>query len=203
MTTKKEVIFDVETKKIFSEIEGDNPGDLGVSIVSLYQRTVDSSQKEIEGKMMSFWENEFNKMWPILQDAERIIGFNSFHFDVPALQPYVNFPFNKLPHFDIMAEVKEVFGRRISLNAIAKETLDTEKIDVGLNAVLYWKKGDRESLSKLKKYCEADVDITKRVYDFAVENKHLLFKNKWNTLQKIELDFSYPEENEENQIGLF
>lgn len=200
-----EVIFDVETKKLFSDIDGDNPGDLGVSIVSLYKRVIDENYKEKSGNIMSFWESNFDKMWPIFQEADRIIGFNSIHFDVPALIPYTNFPFQKLPHFDIMAELKAVFGRRISLDAIAKETLDRPKIDSGLNAVYYWQKHDKESLTKLQKYCEEDVLITKEVYDHVLKNKFLLFKNKWNTLQKVELNFSYSEEEnkKEEQIGLF
>lgn len=201
---RDEIIFDVETKKLFSDIKGDDPGDLGVSIVSAYLRKVDENQKEIKGEIISFWEHDFDKMWQVFQKAQRIIGFNTKGFDIPALSPYAPFPFEKLPHFDIMEKVKEVFGRRISLDAIAKETLDRQKIDTGLEAVYYWKKGDKESLSKLKKYCEDDVIITKKVYDFVVENGHLLFKDKWNTIQKIELDFSYPkEEQNEKQIGLF
>lgn len=207
-----EVFFDVETKKLFSDVAENDPALLGVSIVSVYSRKLDEGLNEVEGrkvlsevegKMQSFWENEFDKMWPIFQEADRIIGFNSLGFDVLALKPYENFPFSKLPHFDIMAHVKDAFGRRIALDAIAKETLDREKTDTGLNAVFYWQKGDKESLEKLRKYCEADVLITRDVYDYVLKNGHALFKDKWNTLRKVELDFSYPQEETETQAGLF
>ncbi|OGM32329.1 hypothetical protein A2962_02035 [Candidatus Woesebacteria bacterium RIFCSPLOWO2_01_FULL_39_61] len=207
-----EVFFDVETKKLFGDIEGDDPGDLGVSIVSVYSRTIDinlgesnmvSSVEPVEGKMQSFWEEDFEHMWPIFQEADRIIGYNSIGFDVPALAPYSNFPFQKLPHFDIMQKVKEAFGRRLPLDALARETLDREKTDSGLNAVFYWQKGDKESLEKLQKYCEADVLITRDIYDFAFKNGHLLFKDKWNTLRRVEVDFSYPPEDPTRQVGLF
>ncbi len=197
-----EVIFDVETKKLFSDIEGFDPGDLGISIISIYERRVDSDQNEVQGKMFSFWEHEIEKIWTLFQEADRIIGFNTIGFDVPALKPYAKFPLNKLPHFDIMAKLKDAFGKRIPLDAIAKETLDREKTDDGLNAVYYWQKGDRDSLEKLKKYCEADVLITKEIYEFVVKNGYLLFKDKWNTLQKVELDFSYPA-TPDNQVKLF
>lgn len=201
---QREVFFDVETKKIFSEITTDDPGDLGVSIVSVYSRELDDNYSEKNGKMESFWEEDFARMWPIFQQADRIIGFNTLGFDVPALKPYTSFALEKLPHFDIMYKFKETAGHRISLDALAKETLDKEKIDSGLNAVLYWKKHDKDSLAKLKKYCEADVLITRDVYDFALKNRHLLYKDKWNTLRKIELDFSYPKVDKKvDQIGLF
>jgi len=198
-----EVIFDLETKKLFSDINGTDPGDLGVSIVSLYSRKLEESLSEVEGKLQSFWEHDFDRIWPIFQEADRIIGFNSLGFDVPALKPYTNFPFNKLPHFDIMQKVKEVFGRRISLDAIAKETLDRQKKETGLEAVWYWQKGDKESLKKLQQYCEDDVLLTRDVYDHVLKKGHVLFKNKWNTLQKVELDFSYPKDPSKKQIGLF
>ena len=198
-----EVIFDVETKKLFGDVADNDPALLGVSIVSVYSRTLDDNLSEVEGKMQSFWENDFVKMWPLFQEADRIIGFNSLGFDVPALTPYVNFPLTKLPHLDIMAKVKDVFGRRISLDAIAKETLDREKTDSGLNAVYYWQKGDKESLEKLKKYCEADVLITRDIYNYVLKENYLLFKDRWNTLRKVELDFSYPVDVPEKQVGLF
>lgn len=198
-----EVFFDVETKKLFSDIQGDDPGDLGVSIVSVYSRHIDDNLKEVDGIMHSFWETDFDKMWPIFQESDRIIGYNSIGFDVPALAPYVNFTFHKLPHFDIMQKVKEVFGKRLPLDAIARETLDRQKTDDGLNAVYYWQKGDKESLEKLQNYCEADVLITRDLYDFALNNGHLLFKDKWNTLRKVEVDFSYPKEELIKQSGLF
>ncbi len=213
-----EVIFDVETKKLFGDIKGFDPGDLGVSVVSVYSRKVEESfsgeqsrtiegrkiLSEVEGKMQSFWEKDFEAMWPIFQKANRIIGFNSLAFDVAALEPYTNFPLKKLPHLDIMQKVKETFGRRISLDAIAKETLDRQKIETGLEAVYLWQKGDKKSLERLRKYCEDDVMITRDIYDYVTKNGHLLFKDKWNTLRKIELDFSYPKnEVPEKQIGLF
>jgi len=199
-----EVFFDVETKKIFADIPDFDPGKLGVSIVSVYKRTVDENGKEVDGFMQSFWEEDFEKMWPVFSEAKRIIGFNSIKFDVLALKPYAPNYFAKLPHFDIYAEIKKVSDRAASLNNIAKETLDKEKIDDGLNAVYYWEKHDVESLAKLKKYCEADVAITRDVYDYIVQNKVVLFKDKWNTLRKVSLDFSYLEDKvDKTQTSLF
>lgn len=200
-----EVFFDVETKKLFEEIETNNPGDLGVSIVSVYVRKIDKEMNELEGEMMSFWEDDFPKMWDFFSTADRIIGFNTLHFDVPAMQPYASFNFSKLKHFDIMTHVKEAFGRRVSLNAIAKDTIGNVKIDKGTNAVKYWNKGDEESLAKLRKYCEADVMITKDIYDFGMKNRKLKFTDHWNTAREIEVNFAYPDEvlNGPRQVSLF
>lgn len=186
-----EVVFDVETKKFFNDTGTNDPADLGVSIVSLYTRELDENFEEIGGKMLSFWEEDFGEMWKIFLNADRIIGFNSIRFDVPALKPYAPSQFAKLPHFDILKILKETSGRSASLNAIAKDTLGIAKIDSGANAIKYWEKHDKKSLAWLRKYCEADVAITRDIYDFARKNKFLKFTDFWNTPNKIEIDFSY------------
>ncbi len=201
---KKEVIFDVETQKLFSEIEDSDPGKLKLSVVSAYVRQVNEAGIETEGQIYSFWESDLGNLWPHFQNANRIIGFNSTRFDIPVLQPYTQIPLLKFKHLDILDEVKKVFGKRISLNDIAKETLGIQKTDIGINAVNYWNNGDHASLKKLQAYCEADVMLTRDVYDFALKNKSLKFKDKWNTLREIKVDFSYPDIDETNeQIGLF
>lgn len=50
--------------------------------------------------------------------------------------------------------------------------------------------------------------MTTKVYDFAVKNKMLKFKDRWNEYREIVVDFSYPEIVEEEkpaemQMGLF
>ncbi len=187
-----EVFFDVETKNLFSDIDTRNPGDLGVSIASVYSRELDSNQKEIQGEMRSFWEHEFSDMWKIFKEADRLIGFNSLKFDVPALQPYALFDLAELSHFDIMEKIRKSLGKRLSLDNLARRTLKETKIDTGINAVRYWRSADKESLIKLKTYCEMDVQITCRLYDFGMKNKYLKFTDKWNNPRRVAIDFSYP-----------
>jgi DEAD/DEAH box helicase domain-containing protein len=189
---KYEIIFDVETKNLFSDVGSDDPGKLGVSIVSAYIRNSDDSGNETRGEMISFWEKDIPKFLAIIKSADRIIGFNTKHFDIPALEPYATFPLKPLPHFDIMEFVKNGIGKRLPLDLLARDTLGTEKIDVGTNAVRYYRLGDEESLKKLQKYCESDVMITKQLYDFGRTQKHLKYKDKWNNIQTIMVDFSYP-----------
>lgn len=200
-----EIFFDIETKKLFEEIDTHNPADLGVSIVSVYKRQLDNTGKEIEGQMFSFWETEFSQMWPLFTNADRIIGYNSLGFDVPAIVPHCPYDFKKLIHFDMLDVIKNTLGFRLSLNAIASETINASKVDVGTNAPLYWAQNTPESLAKLKFYCEADVAITRDVYDYVMKNGHLKYKDKWNTPRQFDIDFSYPkkEKHQENQMGLF
>lgn len=200
-----EIIFDLETKKLFQDITTNNPADLGVSIVSVYKRTLDDNFEEIKGEMVSFWEQDFKQMWPFFSNVDRIIGFNSLGFDVPALVPLCPYNFKKLVHFDMMAEIKKALGFRLSLNALATQTIGHTKIDVGTNAPTYWTQGTVDSLNKLKTYCEADVIVTKELYDYGRKHGVLKYIDKWNTPRIIEVDFSYPEKSKQqsDQISFF
>lgn len=198
-----EVIFDTETKTFFKDEDGFDPSKFGVSITSVYSRTLDENFKELEGKMESFWEKDFNEMFKLFEKADRIVGFNSIGFDVPALSPYLPAHWPKLKHFDILAEIKRVENKRTSLNSIAKATLNSHKNDEGGNAILYWEKGDMESLAKLKTYCEMDVAITRDIYDHTFRNKFLKYIDFWNEIHEVKLDFSYPIEEPQLQTSLF
>lgn len=201
----EEAIFDVETQKLFSEVDGGDPALLGVSIVSVYIRKVNEQQEEIGGSMKSFWEHELPALWPILANVKRIVGFNSLKFDVPVLKPYAPSTFARLAHFDIMTAVRDALGHNLSLVSLAGETLGRQKADVGINAVAYWQQKDPEGLAKLKAYCEADVLLTRDLYDYGVRNKHLKYVDKWNNSKSFAVDFSYPAEfiAASRQIGLF
>lgn len=218
--TKIEVIYDVETKKLFEDITTNNPADLGISVVSVYRRELNEKGEQISGEMKSFWTDEvkdifgdrelyFDGMWKWFEEADRIIGYNSFGFDNPAMNGIYNKgDFTKLKHFDVLEEIRKVFGFRVKLDSVAKETIGAGKSADGLDAVKWWNKRDMESLMNLKKYCEMDVEVTTKVYDYARKNGKLMFKDKWHEFREIVVDFSYPVEIVETpptevQMGLF
>lgn len=206
----REVIFDIETKKLFDQIEDrQRIEDLGVSVVSAYRRVLDDSYMEIEGEMASFWDEgmqgrrKLGELWEWLVNADRVIGFNSIKFDAPVLNPHMEGDVMRLKHFDILEKVRGVLGHRLSLDALAKETLGETKMANGLAAVDWWQAGDEESLEKLQRYCEMDVEVTKKLYDVGLREGRLKYMSKWNEPKEIEVDFSYPKKEEEPQLGLF
>ncbi len=203
-----EVIYDIETKDLIGESTSKALEAMGISIVSVYRREVDEQMKEIKGEMRSFFEKDFGEMWSWFEGVDRVIGYNSLGFDNQVMNGKYQGDFHKLKHFDILDEIRKVFGHRVKLDSVAKETLGEGKIAGGLDAVKWWKKGDSESLANLKKYCEMDVVVTKKIYDYAMKNKKLMFKDRWNEFREIEVDFSYPKKVEEVepaglQMGLF
>ncbi|KKU88913.1 MAG: hypothetical protein UY18_C0007G0011 [Microgenomates group bacterium GW2011_GWF2_47_9] len=185
----KLVVFDVETKKAFDDVGGFFPAKLGVSVAGVYFR----DDEETREFYKAYREEEFPEMFRLFERAERIVGFNSINFDMPALSPYYVGNLLDMPNLDIMVEIEKVVGHRVSLDAVAKETLGEQKIGHGLDAITYYNEGDWESLEK---YCLQDVKVTKELYDVGVKQGKLSFKDKWNRVVLVNVDFGNIREGE-------
>lgn len=179
-----EVILDVETKQIFDDVGGYFPEKLGISFVGVCVRS-DRSQK---GEMMSFFEKDLPKLFPLLERADVVVGFNIDGFDMPTFIPYYTADISRIPTLDVMDRIKKSVGHRIGLDAVAKETLGAGKSGDGLDAIRYYKSGNFEALEK---YCLRDVEITRDVYDYGLKNGRIKFRNKWNRLIDASVDFSF------------
>ncbi|MEO8581924.1 MAG: ribonuclease H-like domain-containing protein [Patescibacteria group bacterium] len=186
----KQIIFDIETKRTFNQVDGNFPEKLGVSFVGVCVR--DSMHGD--GEMLGFFEHELEQMFPLFEQADMLIGFNSDHFDIPALVPYYSEAILKFPSLDLLARFKDATGHRIKLDIIAKETLGKGKSGDGLDAIKYYESGQ---LDKLKEYCLMDVAITRDIYDYGMKFGKLKYKNKWNRLIETPVDFSFKSEKEE------
>ncbi len=175
----KEVVFDIETQNTFAEVDNDFKK-LKISVVSIYRYETDTFE--------SFAESELGKLWPILEHADRIIGYNSEHFDLPVLGNYYLGDLTQLPHLDIMKEVKNALGIRLKLADLAAATLDdVQKSADGLQAIRWWKEG---KIDEIKKYCEQDVNVTKQIYEFGRDNQQLFYKTLKGEVTPFAVNFS-------------
>lgn len=179
-----QIILDVETKKTFEEVGGYFPDRLGISFVGVCVREGLSGK----GEMQSYFEQDLPLLFPLLEKADIVIGFNVDNFDMQTLVPYYNADISKIPTLDVLTRIKESAGHRISLDAVAQETLGIGKSGDGLDAIKYFKNQEWE---KLEKYCIQDVAVTRDVYDFGLKKGHVKFKNKWNRLVECPVDFSF------------
>lgn len=161
------IVFDTETKNIFSDVASNDPAALDLSVVCIWDSETD--------KYSSYFEEDLPKLWPIIEKADALVGFNSDHFDIPLMNKYYPGDLTKIHSVDIMKAVKESLGRRIKLDSIAEATLGTKKIGHGLDAIVWWR---NKELDKLVKYCIEDVKITKDVYEYALKHKELKFIDK-------------------------
>ncbi len=72
------------------------------------------------------------------------------------------------------------------LDQLAEGTLGKNKSGGGADAMDWWKAGEVE---KVRAYCLDDVKITKELYDYALINNKLIFK-EGGALNEIKLDTS-------------
>jgi DEAD/DEAH box helicase domain-containing protein len=192
----EEVILDLETQRAFVETGKYDPAKLGVSYVGICKRDI---SRGVQGEFLGFFEKELTKLWPYLEQADRIVGFNIIEFDFPVLSYYYHGELSSLPVLDILKEVKKGVGYRVSLDAISKETLGVQKSGTGLDALEYFDKG---KLDELAEYCLMDVRITRDVYDYGKKHGHLKFKNKWNRMISAPVDFSYKDEDDNSKVQM-
>lgn len=172
----RKIIFDIETKNTFQDIGKSDPVFLDLSVVCVYNSETD--------KYKTYTQEELPALWPLLEKADMLIGYNSDHFDIPILNKYYPGDLTQIKSLDLLKEIKKSIGRRLKLDSIAEGTLGKKKTGHGLEAVAWWKAGEIE---KIKKYCKEDVKITKELYDYALKNNSLKYKDMDKILE-IQLD---------------
>ncbi len=118
------------------------------------------------------------------------------NFDIPILNKYYAGDLGKIRSIDLLAEIKNVLGRRLKLDSVAQATLGKGKSGNGLEAVRLWEAGEYE---KVKKYCIDDVRITKEVYEYALKNGHVKYAN-FGEVRQIPLDTSKWEAGEKASL---
>lgn len=170
----RKIVFDIETTgEAFGQPDVTNQE---LTIVSIWDSETNTYS--------SYFRDELPRLWGILERADLLIGYNSDHFDIPILNKYYPGDLTKIKSVDLLKEVRSVLGRRLKLDNIARATLGEGKIANGLNAVEWFAQGQ---LDKLREYCEADVRVTKDVYDYARKNKSLKYKD-FDGIREIKLD---------------
>lgn len=163
----KKIVLDLETQKSFDDVGGRGKNHLlKISVCGIYDYVSD--------QYLIFEEHELPRMAPMLQAADQIIGYNIKQFDFEVLQPYLNFNIFEIPYYDILEEIDKVLGHKIKLDAVAQATIGSGKSGNGLEALLYYKNG---KMDLLKKYCLDDVRVTKEVYEHALSNQKLLYRD--------------------------
>lgn len=174
----RKITFDLETKNTFEEVGSNDPADLDASVVCIHD-SLDDSYK-------SFLEAQFKELWPIIEQADMLISYNGEHFDIPILNKYYPGDLTRVKNLDIMKEIKKVLGRRIKLDTLAEATLGVNKSGSGLDAIEWWRIGD---VDKIIKYCIDDVRITKEIYEYALKNGLLKYRDN-GVIKELKLDTS-------------
>lgn len=166
------VIFDIETQNTFHDVGSREPEALDISVISLYSSETNT--------IVSATIDTINDIWHHFEHADAIVGYNSNHFDIPILNKYYPGDLTTLKSIDILESIKESLGKRLRLDDVASATVGAKKSANGLIAVRWWKEGN---IKDIIKYCEQDVKVTKKVFDYALEHKKLFYKDGTKKLE--------------------
>ena len=139
------------------------------------------------------------KLWPYLEKADRVIGYNIFGFDYKVLNRYYPGDLTRLPSLDLMLEIEKSVGRRLKLDDVAHGSLGTGKSGNGLMAIEYFRKGEIE---KLRSYCQQDVKVTKEVYEFGRERGLVRFLDRMGQPVEAKVNFRMKEEDKSKPVSL-
>lgn len=168
------VFLDAETQNTFQEVGGHHPDRLQISVVVTYNST--------DGQFRRYMENEIPALVEELQASDLVVGFNLFGFDYPVLQKYTAVELSRLPTLDMMDVIYKQLGYRVGLDALASATLGAGKSADGLQAVRWWREGRIEEVCQ---YCEQDVDVTRRLYEFGKQNRYVQFYDRQYRIKKV------------------
>jgi DEAD/DEAH box helicase domain-containing protein len=173
------VYFDLESQKLFEEVGGRDASKLLLACGVTW-----STERN---DFAVYWEKDASSLVAELKSADRVIGFNIIHFDYEVLKPYApNENFRSIRSTDMLQDIFRLLGFRISLDSIAKATLGSTKTADGLKSVEWFKNGE---LDKVAEYCKADVDITRRVYEFGRDNGFVHYYSKLGSKLKIAVNW--------------
>ncbi|MDK9707735.1 MAG: DEAD/DEAH box helicase [Desulforhopalus sp.] len=172
---KKFGVFDLETIRSAEEVGGWHQAQrMGISVAVVYDSEI--------GDCVTYLEHEMSDLVKHLQTFELVVGFNNKRFDNIVLSAYTDIDLQSLPTLDLLEEAHKYLGYRLSLNSLAEHTLGQAKSADGLQALKWYKEG---RIDLIQQYCRKDVEITRDLLLYALEQGFLLFTNK--AKQKVRL----------------
>jgi DEAD/DEAH box helicase domain-containing protein len=173
------VYFDLESQKLFEEVGGRDASKLRLACAVTW-----STQRN---DFAVYWERDTAALIAELKSADRVIGFNIIRFDYEVLRPYApNENFHAIRSTDMLQDIYRALNFRLSLDSIARATLGTTKAADGIKSVEWFRMGE---LDKVADYCKADVDITRRVYEFGRERGFVLYYSKLGSKLKVAVNW--------------
>lgn len=175
-----DIFFDLETQKSFQEVGGrENLRLLRLSVAV----TLSSATNEFK----SYGEKQVDALVADLKAADRVIGFNLLGFDYPVLKPYTSERLNDLHTVDMLAEIYDILGFRVSLDTLVNATLGTKKTGDGLDAIRWYREG---RIDELTAYCREDVALTRKLYEAGRDHGFVYFTDKFGARKKVNVNWS-------------
>ena len=162
------VYFDLETQKSAAEVGGwHNKKAMKLALGVTYSTH--------RGDYEIYQEQDVHRLLQELQRADRVIGYNVLNFDFEVLEPYCVFDLSQVPVLDLMADMEQTIGARVSLDAITEQTIGCGKTADGMEALKWWKEG---KLAQIAEYCCYDVKATRLVHEYGAQYGCVFYYSK-------------------------
>ncbi len=170
--------FDLETQRLAQEVGGwQNKHLMRVSVAALYDTASDDFH--------IYREEEMSALVLHLRKLDLVVGFNIARFDYEVLRAYTPFDFNQLPTLDLLHEIHQKLGFRISLDQLAQANLGKAKTSDGIQAVRWFREGAWEPLVH---YCKQDVLLTRDLFQLAMDQGYLLYLDRRGKSLRVPLE---------------
>ncbi len=171
------IVFDLETQRSAAEVGGWHKAYLmGMSIGIVW----DSHQQDFT----TYFEKDMDALLAHLHTADLVVGFNIIGFDYSVLRGYTTFDFKQLNTLDMLREIYAQLRYRVSLDSLGKATLDAAKSADGLQALQWFKQG---RMDLIEAYCKKDVELTRDLFQYGLDNGYLLFERRGQGRMRIPL----------------
>jgi DEAD/DEAH box helicase domain-containing protein len=162
------VFFDLETQRGAQEVGGwSNKHLMRLAVGVLYDTA--------EEAFFTYYEDQALELVSHLKRADLVVGFNIIRFDYEVLKAYTTEDLRRLPAFDILQDIYRRLGFRLSLGHLVEHTLGKEKTADGLQSLEWFKEG---RLDLVTSYCTDDVALTRDLFYYGLEHRHLLFERQ-------------------------
>ncbi|MBI2618881.1 MAG: ribonuclease H-like domain-containing protein [Ignavibacteriales bacterium] len=162
-----EVYYDLETQRSAGEVGWDN--------IQLMRLALGVTWSFNEG-FLQWDESKAPDLIRYLASFDKIISFNGDGFDSRVLSFYGNVTPMLRKSFDLLVDLKQRLGHRLSLESLARATLQVGKSATGLQSLQWWKEGKVDLIAE---YCRQDVKVLVELVAFGRANGfvHYLDKN--------------------------
>lgn len=149
------LVLDLETQRAFDELPDRRADKLGLSVGVVWSYATKGFD--------TYWEADASALVDRLLAADLVIGFNHKRFDLEVLRPYAGSrPVEGVRTFDLLEDLHQRLGHRVSLDGCCRATLGTKKSGHGLQAITWFREG---KLDLLEHYCRDDVRLTRNLFD--------------------------------------
>ncbi len=151
----REIYLDIETLKLSHEVDGGwgNIRAFGVAVAVTWDK---------ENQFRRWFEEDTLKLINELETFTHVVTFNGNRFDFEVLRGYGPVDRVRERSLDVHEILHKQLGHRVKLDQLAKDTLGTAKSGDGLQAVEWWRAGQKDRVAE---YCEQDVAILRDVVE--------------------------------------